>query len=313
MPCEGCPHPEACAAARCVDDVIAEQFARFNTMQGVRVMSKPQAVQVIARLEAGDTARTLSTTNVVTPGKLMMHMATWPVWGAWAGQMITKNRKASHVRRMAWKKSPTHCKHGHEMTPENTAHKSNGTTQCKTCKLIAAGKGREITEAEREEIKRKLSAGIPLHWIAGTHKTDRSHYIANFASVNRARREHPDFGAFVAQAIVGSHSRGQVRRAQRVMIVRRRQEAADYEMIRAMVPRYLPIRDEIVSAIYLALLEGEITRDEVPKRIDHFRRLVNQEGPARHVRRTEMRLDAPQRTGGERLLIETLHKGLVML
>lgn len=34
------------------------------------------------------------------------------------------------------KSSLTHCKHGHEFTPENTKRRSNGTRACRTCMRI---------------------------------------------------------------------------------------------------------------------------------------------------------------------------------
>ena len=38
-----------------------------------------------------------------------------------------------HAKRDSHRKGQTHCKHGHEFTPENTYVKSNGTRACRQC------------------------------------------------------------------------------------------------------------------------------------------------------------------------------------
>lgn len=272
MICAACPHPADCAAGRCIDMVAAEQIAQYGSPHHVRIMRKDQTAEVLKRMQAGALPRGLAEDRLVNPRKLFFHGTIYTLFGVQIASLIVANTKAMHLRRMAWKKAPTHCKHGHEMTPENTARKSNGTTQCKTCKLAAAQAGKAISAAEMQTIRTKLSAGIPLGWIAGTGGPGRTHYVANFAAVNRARREHPDFDAFVADILVGANSRGQARRYQRVRIARRRDEANDYTRIRSLIPAYLPdhVRDDIAQSVMLALLEGTIRRHDVNARISRF-------------------------------------------
>lgn len=48
------------------------------------------------------------------------------------------------------KKSRTHCKHGHEYTPENTRYRTSGARQCRTCVREQAKKSQRKMEADRE-------------------------------------------------------------------------------------------------------------------------------------------------------------------
>lgn len=72
----------------------------------------------------------------------------------------------------------THCKNGHEYTPENTCLNGKGQRHCRTCKRIGAGfKGaHKMTLAERFCGKIDKSAGFgPLgecwHWIGSFFTT----------------------------------------------------------------------------------------------------------------------------------------------
>lgn len=50
----------------------------------------------------------------------------------------------------------THCKHGHEFTPENTCIRSNGNRHCKTCSRKSVLKRKYgITPKEYDEMLRK--------------------------------------------------------------------------------------------------------------------------------------------------------------
>jgi hypothetical protein len=44
-----------------------------------------------------------------------------------------------------------YCKHGHELTPENTYHRKDGWRECKTCKT-AADKRHAITRRNRRRL-----------------------------------------------------------------------------------------------------------------------------------------------------------------
>lgn len=52
----------------------------------------------------------------------------------------------------------THCKHGHEFTPENTYRHTNGGRMCKACAAIASTKYRETHREKRNEAQRRRRA-----------------------------------------------------------------------------------------------------------------------------------------------------------
>jgi hypothetical protein len=283
--------------------VIEEQRHRFNNLHSVMVMTKWQVRDVMARLSAGDTVRTIVGANIVSLNKFNTHMKAWPLWGASIITSIVANRKVAYQQRAKWRADRTHCKQGHEYTPENTTWQKDGSgRQCKTCNLIAANKGKVLSAEEVATIKAKLTAGIPLGWIAGSKSPNRSHYVANFAAINRLRREDAGFAQFVENAIAGNNARGQLRRHHRKQIRRRRQEADDYQAIRAQVPKNWHAHDDIVQSIYRALLEGIIKREDVAQHVNRIRIAEEQLLPSHFARRTEMRLDQPVQRGGENLV-----------
>lgn len=263
----------------------------------LRGLTKEEADTVFEKLRAGISIRVMAQPPMrLSVIRLVNHKNQNPEWAAEFELLSKAQRTASNYKRMEWKRNKTHCVHGHEYTLENTSFQSDGTRQCKTCNRASAAMGKVLSDAEVQSIKTKLTAGIPLGWIAGSSGPDQSHYVANFAAVNRKRREDPEFNQFVAEAISGAHARGQKRRAARILINRRRQEAEDYAAIRSMVPLNIPHRDDVVGSIYRAMLEGTVKREDVRSVVQFF---IRAEYKFVHNPWRDIGFDAPVRAGSE--------------
>lgn len=52
-------------------------------------------------------------------------------------EVVTRGENNRRGRGWAGKASQTHCRHGHEFTPENTYRNPRGTRQCKACRRRA--------------------------------------------------------------------------------------------------------------------------------------------------------------------------------
>ena len=66
-------------------------------------------------------------------------------WGTRLENMRDMRRHGTHHNAQK-----THCKNGHEFTPENTAPKGNGARRCRACTLASSRRRKARLRAMRE-------------------------------------------------------------------------------------------------------------------------------------------------------------------
>jgi hypothetical protein len=121
------------------------------------------------------------------------------------------------------------------------------------------------------------------------------------------RRADPEIDVLVRDIISTAHSRSQKFRWQRLRNEAKREETNDYHRILAMLPAAFPDRDDVVSDIFEALINGSLQRDQVRARVKHFVTAHNRMFPTKYAMRS---LDAPVYDNGMMTLGDTVSRGL---
>lgn len=97
-----------------------------------------------------------------------------------------------HARRDSAKKRQTHCKQGHEFTPENTGFKSNGTRHRRA--RIPSGCGYPSHEADHEDNQHDVESvfdaarALLLDSLWGSHFLSHGHGTSKVSMISIARR-----------------------------------------------------------------------------------------------------------------------------
>jgi hypothetical protein len=98
--------------------------------------------------------------------------------------------------------------------------------------------------------------------------------VVDSAVSYRYRRENPKFDRFIAETIANNNSRGQqiryARARTRAQTATRRDEANDYQKIRALFPANFPGRDDAAHDLFVAMFEGALKREDVKGRVKQF-------------------------------------------
>jgi hypothetical protein len=233
-------------------------------------LSDEKAARMMVALREGQTLRLFG----VNAPRLEAYFAAHPDYAREARPLIEANAEAARLRKGARLRNLTHCIYGHPFSGANIRVAPTGRRTCLTCAKRRDLAPRAPTQAQIEKVTAALNAGKTLRLIChglDTNNVRRPH-IVTFRKLNLYRRLNPEFDRFVVSSTAQNNSRGQQRRfhpnAVRVEIVR--VQNSDFYKIRAMLPANFPDRDDVVSDIFEALLNGSLQRDQVKARIRHF-------------------------------------------
>jgi hypothetical protein len=102
--------------------------------------------------------------------------------------------------------------------------------------------------------------------------------------VRRYRREYPDFDRFVSAAIANRSGAGLRIHFQRKQNAAKKEEANDYYKIRAMLPAGFPDKDDVISDIFEALLDGSLRREDVKARVSSYVSAHNRRFPTKYAK-----------------------------
>ncbi|TCU65608.1 hypothetical protein EDE08_113222 [Bradyrhizobium sp. R2.2-H] len=194
---------------------------------------------VMARLESG-----LPLKDALMPGASYdgwhSHCKLFPEWAAKAKALVERNAEAGKVSKLEKlgvfrKRAMTHCKRGHEFTPENTLLRKLGR-ECKACKIEQlTTRGPSLSPAQRAKVIEAMRRGL-TYWAMRK--------LVDMNAFYRTRRRDPEFDAICREWASGARKR----MLRRKVAKNGRQQ---YEWILALIPQHLPRdhKDEIVGLV----------------------------------------------------------------
>jgi hypothetical protein len=276
-------------------------------------LSDEKATRMMAALRDGQTLRLFC----VTAPRLDAYFAAHPVYAREARPLIEANAKAALLRKGARLRDLTHCIYGHPFSGANISIGPTGRRKCLTCAKRRDLAPRPPTQVQIEKVTAALNAGKTLRLIC--HGLDgnnvRHPQIVSFRKLNLYRRLNPAFDSFIVSSTAQNHSRALQRRfhPNAVKMEIAREQNNDYHEIRAMLPANFPDRDDVVSDIFEALLNGSLQRDQVKSRVRDFVRIHNREFSTAYPKfggHILHSLDAPLFEDGATTRGDTISRGL---
>jgi hypothetical protein len=275
-------------------------------------LSDEKAARMMGALRDGQTLRLFS----VAGPRLEAYFATHPDYAREARPLIEANAKAALLRKGANYRNKTHCKHGHPLSGDNLyLAPLRNERKCRTCVGLRLKNPKPADHAKIEKAAAALIAGQTITQICRGIVCAKkiSEPILNFGKLKLHRRENPEFDRFVSKSTKDNNRRGQQLRWQRARNTAIRKETNDYYRIRAMLPANFPDRDDVVSDIFEALLNGSLQRDQVKSRVRDFVRIHNREFSTAYPKfggKLLQSLDAPIFEDGATTRGDTVSRGL---
>lgn len=291
-----------------------------------RLMLPAQARAFEAALRDGKSLRMITGNlrkygpAIATPQKFETHCAAYPVWGAEMKAMSAANALANNKLKGIPHKAGTHCKRGHEMPQEpNALRYGKPYTKCTICQKMAWDRGHIPNEEiiGRVMVQLLLKRPISSFTAGGSLGFITSH--KNFIAMCR---NYPEIDALRLAVIESHRAKPKVKKARKV---RARKLPSDdrsnlparltgviaaqpdpiHSAIEAVLPRNLSseMRRVIVNDMWVAVKEGAIALDDLPKAVNDFKASYNRVFPSKYAPPS---LDAPAFREGATPLIETI-------
>ncbi|MCS3451902.1 hypothetical protein M2222_008321 [Bradyrhizobium elkanii] len=260
-----------------------------------------------------------------------------PEWEAKWKPIIDANgvRVVATAARKLWKsRNITHCKRGHELTPENSYVKAAGTRQCKICQNDLKIKiGAPVTDKAIDIAERALLSGMNFKQI--TTPMDGRRSILSPYQFRTLRLTRPDVvrrlglavrnpvtisritaGMTIVPMPVQSIELGKqpMKEFKSADIPLYFPEPGDFEWFYSLTPRWLSPDDrkDVVSNIYIALANREVRKEDVPKNIKKYVTQHTNLHPYKAYGgiNSALPMDEPIFLDGKKTLAEELHIGL---
>jgi type IV pilus biogenesis protein CpaD/CtpE len=183
------------------------------------------------------------------------------------------------------------------------------TRHCRLCDYLRVKRGSPVKPEVIVQVRAALERGATINEITGGGRPMR--LLAHHA-LNRLRRENQEVDQLILERIKGSNSRAQKRRRQRARNIVVREQNNDYDRIRAMLPAGFPDKDDVVSDIIEALLNGRLRREDVRSRVRSYVIAHNRMFPTKFAKfgdRPLVSLDAVLFEGGATTRGDTVNRG----
>jgi hypothetical protein len=236
-------------------------------------LSDEKAARMMLALRKG---RTLRLFGVKAP-RLEAYFKSHPEYEQEALPLIEANNEAARLRKGDILRTTTHCRAGlHLMTGDNVfMDGTHGRKRCRACRRASSAFAPLMSIEVAEKVKQALQGGASLGQIThgkpiGGGKINRKLAITSFKIIKRYRQENPRFDQFVTEAISDSRAFANKIQKQRTLNAMKREEINDYHNIRAMLPAYFPNKDDVISDIFEAILNGSLQREDVRARVKHY-------------------------------------------
>jgi hypothetical protein len=287
----------------------------------IKSMSEAKARLVLAALSNGKTLNQIcggrlngryTSGEKITDYRLYQnYCADHPDFSREAQALLAENMKASNARKGARLRNRTHCKHGHPFSGKNLYISPDGKERrCWACMTRNGNTRRRMSEQQARRVVEALNDGKTIANITAAGKPS---YILNHRALLLFRQKHPKFDRIVVRLSTANakvhHAEASARRAQILRAHTIAEHGADiFTLIRAAVPGSLPaqIRDDVIGAMGLELVEGKLRPADIRKRVREFvtaqYRQFSKFGP--------LSLDARLYDDGTTTLGDTITRGL---
>jgi hypothetical protein len=234
-------------------------------------LSDEKATRILIGLRNGRTLREFW----IKPARLEAYFKTHSDYAREARPLIETNAKAARLRKGAPRRALTHCKHGHPFSGDNVYFApGRNERKCWTCVRRRDKAPKAPSQEQVRQVTAALNAGKTIKEICWGLVNDQKvcQPILGFRKLKLHRELNPDFNRFVVSAMADHNSRGQQRRFNpgKARLKAVREQNNDYFKIRAMLPANFPGRDDVVSDIFEALLDGSLRRDDVRARVKRY-------------------------------------------
>lgn len=232
---------------------------------------------MLAGLRGGQTPRSFG----VTANRFKAYCEAHPVYGQKALPLLEVNVKAAQLRKGAHIRNKTHCINGHSFAEHGRVamHKGWKTRQCRACELMRYRRGGLMAAPVLEQVKARIVAGSSI----SSFTKPGDGYLVKFSTLARYRRENPEFGRLVAEAI----SDRRLYPASMPVAAgtfRYEWDPRDLHAISAMLPEQFPGKCDVVQSIFLALIEGRLDRSQVEHHLRRFVRDYNRQHPTKYAK-----------------------------
>jgi hypothetical protein len=248
------------------------------------------ALEFMAKLNAGSTVRKLTAggkecgPTMVSRERFKKHCELNPIWAAEVWRISDANTRQLKGGRY---RSVTHCKHGHLLSEDNVYFgRSRPQRHCIACIKRRSASPLPASSEQIQRATAALNAGKTISQICWGKRDGRvtERRILSFSKLKLHRELNPAFDRFLLSAIADNNAKGQLRRhhPERARIEIIRSENDDFHKILGMLRPGLANRDEIATAIFLALANGTLQRDQVKLRLQEFVLLENRMFPIKY-------------------------------
>ena len=211
-----------------------------------------------------------------------LYCSTNPEYAREAIPLLEANAKAAYSRKGAHLRNRTHCKHGHSYAGARVYLKDGYRFRfCLECRKVDDAKGGIIKPAIAEKIKTVLksptaSIGKIIH--AGPSR------LVTYVALRAYQRAYPEIDALVSAVVSTAVIRKRQRRILRANNDAIREQQNDYFKICAMLPAGLPDKDDVISDIFEAVLNGSLKREDVRARVQTYVTAHNRMFPTKYAK-----------------------------
>lgn len=241
-------------------------------------LSQERAARFLIALREGTTPHIFG----VNSKSLDLYFATHPEYAREARPLLEANAIAARRRKGARLRERPHCKHGHSLEGARLYKKDGYFFRfCAECRKVDDAKGGILKPTVAEKIKAVLKS--PTATIKSIVRAGPGHLVT-YVALRAYRRADPEIDALVSGVIATSATRWQRRRRLLVKANAIREQRNDFSKIRAMLPTGFPDKDDVVSDIFEAMLNGSLKREDVRARVQTYITAHNRMFPTKYAK-----------------------------
>jgi hypothetical protein len=190
--------------------------------------------------------------------------------------------RAARRRKGARLRDRTHCIHGHSLSDAYVSIQLGGYIKrdCRTCWGIRSRRASVIKPEIAKKVEVLLLRGVPTSRFTKPGPA----YLVQHKVFTRFRLENSYINGLVAKNRIDAIRRGQQLRRLQDKNEGIREQNNDYFRIRAMLPAGFPDKDDVVSDIFEAILEGSLKREDVRVRVQNYITAHNRMFPTKYAK-----------------------------